>query len=362
MKLRQPNQLQSRLSQFVRYRLYTVMALLLVLAVPFYYMNLVIAAQLTDRSLQMSDSTAGATNVLYNFNFTTATAGDVGSLTFEFCSNYLFDAIDVCDPPAGFNAAGVSIASQSGLNGFVIDSSSNTNKVVVVRNSPQTIPVTPVGMQFAGMTNQSADSSFYVKIATYISTDASGAHTDTAMLVAATNQSITVTTEVPPYLYFCTGISIDGFNCGTATGNVIDFGELSTAQARVGTSQMLASTNAPYGYSVTLFGSTLTAGTNVIPAMNTQASLPGTSQFGLNTRENSNPNVGTEPIGSGFTTAKGGYNSPNLYRFRSGEIVVSNNTSDDFRKFTVSYIANKNQNQAVGRYVATLSYICLANF
>jgi hypothetical protein len=113
---------------------------------------------------------------------------------------------------------------------------------------------------------------------------------------------------------------------------------------------------------VTLAGTTMTSGNDVIPAMSGGASQPGVSQFGLNGRLNTGPSVGADPDGPGVVIPKAPYNNPNQFRFVSGDIITSSNNPDDVRKITVSYIVNRDKNQAPGRYVATISYICLANF
>jgi hypothetical protein len=314
------------------------------------------------RSVKLSDVTTASTNVNYLFNFETYTSGPVGSISFQICSNYIYEPTDICIPPPGFSAAGTALSAQTGVTDFSLDPSSTASMLLITR--PAATPVSPQALsyEFTGITNPSNIGSYYVHIMTFASTDGSGLHTDYGDVVFATNEDITITTEVPPYLYFCVGITIQGFNCGTVEGGFLSFGELSAATARTASSQMLAATNAPYGYSITLAGTTLTAGNNVIPAMNGGVSQPGISQFGLNARANTGPVVGADPDGPGLTTPSSPYNTPNFFRFQSGEIIASSNNTDDYRKLTVSYIVNRDREQAPGRYVATVSYICLANF
>lgn len=320
------------------------------------------AALVSLRRLQISDSAVSATNVSYNFGFTTNTAGPLGSLTFEVCSNYLYEPTDVCTSPVGFNASGAALSAQAGINDFSLLPASTASKLVIGRPAATMVASQPLSYTFSGITNPSSISSNYVRITTFATTDASGPETDFGNVVFATNQDVEITTEVPPYLLFCTGITIENFDCSTAQGSFINFGELSSGATRAATSEMMAATNAPYGYSVTLAGTTMTAGNNIIPAMTGNTSTVGTSQFGINGRDNSGPNIGTEPFGPGLTMPSTGYNTPNQYRFVSGEIVASSNDTDDYRKLTMSYIVNVSRNQPSGRYVTTVSYICLANF
>ncbi len=167
----------------------------------------------------------------------------------------------------------------------------------------------------------------------------------------------------PPYLSLCVAITLPGYLCTGAIGNFIDFGELSTTETRTGTSQFLVATNAGAGFVVYITGLPPTSGNNVIPGMNTRAgSQTGTSQFGLNLRDNSNPDVGTDPVGSGSGVVAADYNVPNEFKFVSGQTLVSSNTTTADRKFTSSYIINVSSNQRPGVYNTTLLYIALATF
>lgn len=339
------------------------LVMLLGISGPIFVIEKADAALLQTRSVQLSDPTISATNVSYNFGFTNTSGGTLGSVTFTVCSNYLYNPGDPCTVPTGFDGTSVSLVNQTGTTDLSLDPSSTSNVFVLTRPVATAVATQPLSYEFTGITNPDSIGSIYVRIATFASTDASGAETDYGNVLTTTASDISITTEVPPYLQFCTGITIDGYNCGTALGSQINFGELSASTPRLATSQMLASTNAPYGYSITLAGSTMTAGNNEIPAMETEgASQPGTSQFGLNARSNSAPSVGIEPDGPGFTMPDNGYHIPNRFKFNSGDIIASSSSTDDYRKLTVSYIVNRSRDQSPGKYVATISYICLANF
>jgi hypothetical protein len=66
--------------------------------------------------------------------------------------------------------------------------------------------------------------------------------------------------------------------------------------------------------------------------------------------------------GSGVATIGAGYNTPNSYKFVSGDVIASSTTSDAYRLYTISYIVNIANGQAPGIYVTTLQYIALATF
>lgn len=215
-----------------------------------------------------------------------------------------------------------------------------------------------------GVSNTTQAGTIYGRLETFASTDASGTAKDGAGLaIAMLPGQISIQTEVPPYLLFCVGNTIQPFDCDTAQGNYVDFGVFSPNKTSTGQTQFLVATNADFGYTIRALGTTLTSGTNTLPALGTSdISRRGTSQFGLNLRANSSPATGTDVQGSGVGVIAADYNQPNLYKFLSGDVLVSAIDPDPYRLFTVSYIANVNKNQAPGVYVSTLQYIALASF
>jgi hypothetical protein len=202
-----------------------------------------------------------------------------------------------------------------------------------------------------------------VRIETFTSTDATGADVEQGGVVFAIVPALTVTSIVPPYIRFCASVTIAGYDCSTATSYFIDMGEFSTSNTTRVSSEFVVATNAGYGYSVTMSGTTLTSGNNTIPAIFPGGgSTIGTNQFGVNLRANSTPSIGADPNGLGVGVVALEYNTPNLFRFRSGDTLVTSNNSSDNQKFTVSYVTNINGAQPAGYYATTITYICLANF
>ena len=318
------------------------------------------ADELLNRSLQVINPLPSAITT-YEFNFDTTTPGDIGSILFQFCSNSPVYGTS-CVAPNGFSASSATIASQAGVSGFTLDSGQPNNQILLSR-TPLFVnaPVT-VSLVFDSVVNTSDTGSSYVRISTYASSDASGVSTDQGGVAYAITNALDISTEVPQFLEFCTGLDIAGFNCTTTAGNAIDFGNFTPTTTAEGTSEFMAATNASYGYNVILDGTTLTSGNNVIPAASGATSTVGKSQFGLNLRANNVPLIGDDPQGPGNSTISPAYNQPDHYRFSSGDTLVSTNTSDNYHKFTASYIANVSPTQPAGDYVSTMFYICLANF
>ncbi len=316
--------------------------------------------QLGARSMQLASSQAGATTD-YRMSFTLPTTGTLGSIAVEFCSNDPFPNTS-CTAPAGMDASAVVLTGQTGATGFSIDPGSTANNIILTR-PPAAETTIPVTYDLSNIVNPSSPGSYYARIQTYVTSDASGPASDYGGLAFATTNAITISATVPPYLIFCTGVSIPGNNCVNASGNFVDFGELSPVNARVGHSQFLVATNAVDGFGVTVSGSTLASGNNAIAAMSVNdVSRPGLPQFGFNLRANSTPANGNDPAGPGTGQPLPNYNQPNSYRFVSGDSLVINPAPDDVRVYTSSYIANIPNVQPAGIYVSTLTYVCLALF
>lgn len=319
------------------------------------------AGLVSTRSLRMSTSAATATNVSYTLSFTTAGAYSLGSIELEFCSE---DPLpnQPCTLPTGLVISSATLTSQSGVSGFNIVSIGTNN--IIVGGAPVAVNNTPIVLTFQGITNPlNPNETNFGRIYTYASNNGSGASIDDGGVTFATSSPISINSEVPPYIQFCIAQVIAGLDCSAAAGFLVDLGEFSRLSPKIGEAQMLLATNAAYGAGVTLAGTTLQSGNNVIPALAAPTSqTPGVSQFGINLRSNSNPNVGIDPVGPGVATVSAGYNTPNQFKFVAGDQLVSTATTTDLKKFTISFVTNINQNQAPGVYSTTVSFICLANF
>lgn len=312
------------------------------------------------RTLQLSNADAGVSSI-YRMSFTYATSGTLGSIAISFCSN---DPLPqhVCIAPAGMDTTSVALTSQSGAAGFMVSSGSPANKILLKRIPT---PITPVAATYelSGIINPSSPGTYYARVQTFASNDGTGPSSDYGGMAISINNALAVTATVPPYLIFCTAVTIGSLNCAQAVGDYIDFGELSPSRASKGTSQFLVASNAGNGFNVSVHGTTLTSGSNEITAIVPKdVSRPGTPQFGFNLRANSTPGSGKEPTGPGVGSPDVLYNQPNFYRFVSDDTLVSVSKPDDVRLYTSAYITNIPTVQAAGVYVSTLTYICLANF
>ena len=322
------------------------MAALLVGAGPFSSVK-VFAADLTPRSMTISDNVASAVAVRYDLQFTYATTGSVGSLLIQFCEEGPLP-LTPCTSPAGFDASGIFLSSQSGETGFTIYSGSTANEIILTRPPSAANAGTVATYRFDNVTNPDNDGPVYVRLLTFASSDATGPAIDTGGLVLAINPQANVTAEVPPFLEFCIGESIAGFSCSTATEPFSDVGTLGPLVTGAAQTQMLAATNGDGGYSLWVIGGTMTSGNNTLPAMAGGPSQQGVSQFGINLRANNAPIVGQEVTGPGSATVDPAYAQQNQFRYQSGDTLATVGDPDDFRKYTVSYIVNAAAGQPGG--------------
>lgn len=354
------------------------------------------AAQLTTRSLTLQ---AGVTDggskpggvVNHYFQFTTGSTNSIGSILFSYCTT----PSGSCTVPTGMDtvSAGITLdQTGSGASGFTLVNTTEPNGSPYITRVAANIN-SGVGLKFkllavtnpdntncfSGTTPQSNNCTFYVRISTFTSTDATTGLHDTGVVAASTATPIVLSGYMPESLVFCTGGSVSTTSsvpdCSTATSGIITLPDFSPTATSFTTSQMAASTNAGSGYVITVNGVTLTSGGNTVTAATTNSngdlSVNGTGQFGLNLKDNATPNIGTEiaPASNGTNyrgQATTGYNSADRYRFVTGENVADSANGGaggtDAQIFTIAYIVNVPGSQPAGTYTTTLTYICTPTF
>lgn len=317
------------------------------------------ALQLPQRSLYIQNSQPGATTS-HVFRFSYASPDAVGSVVFEYCTSPFIEL--TCDAPSGMDASGTALTDQTGETGYSI-LNAGANRIVLTRASASPPVPNPSSYSFDGIINPAGSAStFYVRITTFASADGSGSYIDFGAVVNATTAAIQVSSEVPPILKFCVGLTLAD-DCSSTGESVIDLGDLTTARPANGSSQMIAATNAEFGLAISVHGTTMTSGNNVIaPLANPTVSAPGNAQFGINLRRNTDPSVGAEPTGAGISNPAARYGTPNRFAFVNGDIVATSSAATDSRKFTASYVVNVSPSQPPGVYTATLTYVCAATF
>ncbi|MDB5161783.1 MAG: exported protein of unknown function [Candidatus Saccharibacteria bacterium] len=308
------------------------------------------AAQITGRSVTISNSANGATGVTYQFDFTVPTTGTpIKSIDFQSCTT-----LASCGTPVGVGSS--TLASQPTGVGAVSGWTVNTSTAGSLRLENNANATNPSGAQrviFAGVTNPATtNTTYFFKITTHSNSTYSAA-VDTGNVATSTAGLITVTATVDETL---------AFSVTTAT---VALGSLSTSSTASGVSTMSASTNAATGYGISVNGTTLTSGANTIAALASgTAATTNTPQFGINLVANTVPSVGSavSGAGSGVASVANGYGTANSFKFVTGDVVASATVPTNSNTFTTSYIANINALQKPGAYSTTLTYIATANF
>lgn len=346
------------------------------------------AAQITDRSLTLqSGATDGGSKaggvVNHEFKFTVPTGGSVGSIKFEYCTI----AAGACGTLTGLvtNGGSTALGYEDGAIGFTLNKATQ-GAPYLTRTAAAITGGTVLTYRLTNITNPTADNtSFYVRISTYTSTDTTGVAIDSGVVTASTATQIVLTGIMPESLIFCTGAEVTANgsgipDCSTATAGDISFNQLfSPSDTATATSQFAASTNAESGYVISVFGPTLTSGSNTIAAMAGGAGVRGVSGFGMNLRLNTVA-TSTVPVGADITVASNGtdlkgnpaagYDTVDSFKFVAGGagnlIARSDNGGSagptNGQIYTTSYIVNVAGSQISGTYTTTLTYVATATF
>ena len=249
--------------------LFAVAALTLATVTPGLVPAFASAAQVTERSVELSSSSKQATGVTYNVKFTTVSTTAPEAVVLDFCSDTPLIGAD-CGLPASFDA---SLASASGFTVEPTTTAAN-NRVVVTGTFAAAGEVT---IPLANVANPSAAGPLYVRILTYNTEANAKAYTSTSYETGLLDQgsaavSITdtvgVSAAVLESMTFCvSGAAITTENCGTVTAPVLKLGEgeadalaLSSTKVSEGSIYSQISTNAASGAVVNLKSATTCGG------------------------------------------------------------------------------------------------------
>lgn len=155
------------------------------------------------------------------------------------------------------------------------------------------------------------------------------------------------------------------------------FGNFSPATTATATSTFQVLNYTSYGYSVIIMGNPPRYNGHTIAPMGTTApaaSQPGTEQFGINLVQNADPNDPSNPaehLGAnpdygqfGATEAKptANYNTPDKFRYVSGESIATSPKSSGLVTYTLSYIVNVAPLTPGGQYQSNQSIVVIATY
>lgn len=315
-----------------------------------------------NRSLFMMDPIPAAVTS-YKISLDYMTVAPVGSLDLLFCESPIPD--EPCVVPPGLNVANANLAEQMGETGFSI-----------LTKSPNHIVLTRTPTVIAGPSSKSTyildnirnstntNKAFAIRLRSHSTTNATGPQIDFGSVRGQVGKGITIETQVPPMLIFCVAGEVEEDCANTNDTYYTDMGTLSDEMTLTAQSQMAVGTNASGGFAITVNGTPLAAGTNVIDAPATPTeSTPGKNQFGINLVENSELNLGKNPEGiwaNAVPTTK--YGQPNKFAYIPGDVIARSPDVSLMKKFTVSYIVNSSPDLRAGVYATTINYIASGQF
>lgn len=356
----------------MRLRLLVLIAISIVAALVWVIAQPAQAEKFTNRGMYINSARA-SDSTYYIISFQYASAAAVGSVKMEFCTSPIPSL--PCTPPPGLNVAGSSLAAQSGTTGFTKTSPAD-NIIVLSRTASSPGAglssyrfdnvINPDGSGYTDYPNEPIEerTNFYVRLTSHASNDGTGPLIDFGSVANTITPEIGLITQVPPVLIFCVAGVIHDDLCEDTEGYDVDFGEFNANETFYTSSEMIARTNAYYGYSISVYGNTMTSGIRSIPAITSPTqSLVGVGQFGINLVNNTYPDTGVDPSGPGINAVVNPqYELADQYLYNNGDVLVTSTGVTRLRKFTTSYIINVPEDQDPGVYSTTLTYICLAGF
>lgn len=202
------------------------------------------AAQVEQRSIDISTSEANATGVTYSVSFDTATTSNLNGLVVQFCSDSPIIG-ETCSTAAGDvpdMGATPTVTNQSGAT-FTVDGANSDGDTLVLTGTNTSVPSgTTVSFDITGVTNPDTPNvSFYGRIVTYATAAGAqsyaagtpGTHVDDGGIAMSTAEQITVTARVQERLEFCVGDSDANASndCSDISGNDVDLGVLTPGAA-----------------------------------------------------------------------------------------------------------------------------------
>lgn len=358
----------------VRYVI-TAFALVIATIAPALVPGLVSAAQLTERSIALSNSSASATNVTYDVNFTAA--ADAGAFVVDFCSNSPVVG-STCTAPTGFSAS----AAASATSGFTDVSALDANTVVVAG----TIDVSTedqISVELTGVNNPTVSGALYARIVTYVAdtdadlydsvtlgTNAANAVDDGGVAMEITD-TIGVSGAVLETLSFCISSEEILIDCDVAPDSapVLELGEtvgdviaLTPSAVSEGSIFTQISTNAVSGAVVSLkssatgCGGLLRAGAptecDILPAL-TGGIVSGQARFGVKTAT-ATDSAGATVAGDFVPVTGSGYNNTTYaLNYAADDLSgVTSNYGDPFLDTAGAPVNNKNMELTFGASIS----------
>ncbi len=368
-------------------RMVVALALVAAMIISSFLPALAWAAQVTERSIQLSSSTKSAASVSYKVQFTPVASA--GAILVDFCSNSPLIG-STCTAPTGMSAT-----SAASTSAGVTAVAGSTSKFIV------SIPMsggTPVSVDVTGITNPSGVGTMYGRILTYADATAAAGYTtngtvlgssvDSGSVALSITENVNISAAVLETMTFCVAsISITD-NCANAAANppTIEIGEttgsvkaLSTSTVSTGDIFTQLSTNASGGAVIRLkSAATGCGGMKLVGGPNGNCYItPATADFGSNTpRFGLKVAAGTDGTSpNGTIQAANGYNattyllnydavdeSDGVTSTYGDEIINTDGAPVNHKAMKLTFGAGINNQTPAGKYTADLSLIATGTF
>lgn len=283
-----------------------------------------------------------------------ASVGTEAKVKIEFPTDNTNDDTKWCR-----NATTVTVAtdttkeSATGLLGTLSASCTQTDDIITITGVSDLTVGTMYGVKLSGSNIGTglAATTGVITISTLTSGDVAIDTKQIAVDIIASDQ-ISITSTVLPSLTFA------------ITDAAVNLLTLTSSSTGSDTAAFTVATNAGSGYVTDISGSTLTNGdSDTITAIGATkaASSTNTEQFGLNLKDNTTPNIGSEASG-GSGAAAGQYATVDQFAFQSGDTIASASVSSTTTTFTISFIANITGATEPGTYTSNLTLIATGKF
>lgn len=370
--------------------LFAVAALVLATVTPGLIPAFASAAQLTERTVELSSSSKAAQSVQYKVNFNAITAA--GAVVLDFCQNSPLIGT-ACTDPAGFSAASAATPTTD----FTIAQTTAAGDDAVVLTGDIT---GAVEFTVTGITNPTASGPLYVRMVTFDTETNALAYTSTApgsdevvidegSAAVSITDTVGVSGAVLEAMTFCvSGAAITTTNCGSVTAPTVSLAEtngaLSSTAVSEGSIYSQISTNAAGGAVVNLKSSALACGglvragaptsCDIAPALATGIAN-GDAKFGAKVVAATDPAAGASSNGTFRAYGDTPYYSDSVFKLNYVEGDGTGITSpygdplldtDDGpasnKNIQITFGASVANNTPAGLYSADLSLIATGKF
>lgn len=149
---------------------------------------------------------------------------------------------------------------------------------------------------------------------------------------------------------------------------VSNLGDLAAETTATKTTNVRVRSYLSDGYVLQIVGNAPKYGNHTINTLSTPtASSAGTEQFGINAVANTSPSVGAAPLQvpssqTSYGEVVSGYNTPNLFKYTSGDVVARSLTESGRTDYTISMIVNISNSTPAGHYSGDFSAVVIPGY